>query len=626
MLSDLLTGQRLRFPIDLAEDESIPGAIAKGVREHVLVATRPVFEAAGVALRHVGLAQLATPQELERLAYVIRCDAQDLVDRAGIRIEEPTGKTNTRAAFGPLTMPRAFLELDRRRIGPKSLLVRGHHRLHWMNLLLPYCAESLESLVDTCVHCETSLGWRFARGIGNCDMCGEIVRPSEAPGMPPDLADGYRLFARLSSPQATAVADARASLPPILQSVSPDGLVNLALQLGTIVTGDAESAFSRTSFLAMSPPTLGAVASKGGELLRTFPVGLQDWVREADEGFAENIAATAKLRTRFRFLIGKNAHVEIPALIAHALPNIARYASHGLVATNRYYLYTDVRRILTLDNDQMAKFKAIPEVVARHLSAPAKRQLTQYDADYIDGLATIIRGATPARPLRRRLRLPLYAIEQLCIEQLLEPETHFILGVASSHLNVRAGSVDHLVSRIRTAAAREMAPSDCIKLLLAADCIGGGPKPWAGIVEAMLHGEIPFWLIGRGENFRDIKVRPGDLARFRRAPVELRKLPGGVCQDFCQEDAAEILNIKVSDFVRISKDIGLCPQMSGRRQASPRSDLLKVASCVAWPGEIAWRLGVKPQKIRGLMRDEGIAPISTGWDRKQLQKVGLLPT
>ena len=164
------------------------------------------------------------------------------------------------------------------------------------------------------------------------------------------------------------------------------------------------------------------------------------------------------------------------------------------------------------------------------------------------------------------------------------------------------------------------------KLLLAADCIGGGPKPWAGIVEAMLRGEIPFWLIDRGDNFRDILVRPGNLARFRRAPVELRKLPGGVCQDFCQEDAAEILNIKVSDFVRISKDIGLCPQMSGRRQASPRSDLLKVASCVAWPGEIAWRLGVKPQKIRGLMRDEGIAPISTGWDRKQLQKVGLLPT
>lgn len=625
MLSERMTGQRLRFSIDLATDESIPGAIARGVREHVLVVTRPVFEAAGVPLRHIGLAQLATRQELERLAYVIRCDPRDLADRAGVRVEEPTGKSNLQAKFGSLTIPRAFLELDRRRIAPKSLTGSDYHRLQWMNLLLPYCAESLELLVDTCPRCDTKLGWRFARGIGNCDACGEIVPAASAPALPQVLADDYRLFARLSSPHAAAVVDAQSCLPQALQSVSPDGLVNLALQLGMMATGATQKAASRLLMAAMAPDKLATSAAVGAKFLRTFPSGLQDWVREADEGFGEDIAATASLRTRFRFLIGRHAHPDIRAILNDALPNIARYASHGLVTTKRYYLYTEVRRRLSFDNDQMRNFKNCPDVVARHLSAPAKRQLTQYDADYIDGLASVLKGANSARSLRQRLHLPLYGIEQLCIEELVEAETHFIMGIASNQLHVRDTSVDHFLSRIRAAAAREAPPAKCIKLTSATNRIGGGPKPWAGIIKALLCGDVPLWMANKDGNFRDIMVRPNDLAHFRRVPVELRKLPGGMCQDFCQEDAAEVLNIKACQIARLSNEFGLGLEKSGRRQAIARGDVLRVAKRVAWPGEIGWHLGVKSQKVRYLMREEGIASIAMGWDRRQLQEAGLLP-
>ena len=557
--------------------------------------------------------------------YVVRCDPGELADRAGVRVEEPTGKSNVQASFGSLTIPRAFLELNHRRIGPRSLATSNYHRLHWMNLLLPYCAESLELLVDTCLSCDTKLGWRFARGIGNCEACGEVVPPSTVPGLPQDLADDYRLFARLSSPHAAAVVDAQSNLPQALQTVSPDGLVNLALQLGMIATGATQKAASRMSMATMAPDKLATSAAVGAKFLRTFPAALRDWVREADEGFGEDIAATANLRTRFRFLIGRHAQPDIRAILKNALPNIARYASHGLVTTKPYYLYTEVRRRLAFDNNQMANFKNCPDVVARHLSAPAKRQLTQYDADYIDGLASVIKGASSARSLRQRLHLPFYGVEQLCIEELVEVETHFIMGIASNQLHVRDASVDDLLSRIHAAAAREAPPAKCLKLTSATNRIGGGLKPWAGIVKAMLCGEVPFWMANRDGNFGDIMVRPNDLAPFRRVPVELRKLPGGMCQDFCQEDAAEILNIKACQIARLSSEFGLCLEKSGRRQAISRCGVLRVASCVAWPGEIGWHLGVKPQKVRYLMREEGIASIALGWDRRQLQAAGILP-
>lgn len=616
------SGRRLRFPVDLYDDESIPGAIARGVRQHVLVVTKPVFEAAAVSLRNTGLAQLATPAELERLAYVIRCDPAALSGRTGTRVEERSGKSSVHAKFGTLVIPRALLELDRRRIGPTSLLKHDYHRLHWMNLLLPYCTESLERLVDTCPSRDIKLGWRFAQGIGCCDHCGEVVPPSDAQHLPERLAEGYRFFGSLSSPDAASVAKAWSALPDPVRTVDPQGLVNLALQLGTIATGATPKQPSRFSLSAMTAEGLAESAALGAEFLRTFPSGLRDWVREADEGFGSDIQAIAKLRTRLRFLIGRFAYPGVPALIEQALPNIARYASHGLVTTKRYYLYTEVRRRLGFDHLKMANFKAHPDLVARHISAPAKRQLIQYDADYIDGLVAILQGATTARSVAQALRLPVYGVEQLCLDGLLEVEDHFVARIATDELLIRASTVTHLMSRILAIATAGAAPAGCRPLLLAADRIGGGPKPWATILEAMIGGSIPFWMARSAGDLGDVLVRPNDLAPFRRAPVELRKLPGGLSQHLSQRDAAEMLNIKPSDLVHVADALGPGADYKGRTR---RSSVEALADRVAWPGEIAWHLGVAPQKVRRLMREEGIAPAATGWDRSQLREAGLLP-
>lgn len=138
----------------------------------------------------------------------------------------------------------------------------------------------------------------------------------------------------------------------------------------------------------------------------------------------------------------------------------------------------------------------------------------------------------------------------------------------------------------------------------------------------MIGGSIPFWMTRSAGDLGDVLVRPNDLAPFRRAPVELRKLPGGLSQHLSQRDAAEMLNIKPSDLVHVADALGPGADCKGRTR---RNSVEALADRVAWPGEIAWNLGVAPQKVRRLMLEEGIAPAATGWDRSQLREAGLLP-
>lgn len=208
MQHDLLSGRRLRFDLDMMDDESIPGAIARGVHSHVLVRTRPVLEAAGVELKHAGYSQLATPDELERLAYVVRCSPSRMSANAGERFVPREATRVSDVRFGRHLVPRAYLELNQRRISPLSLEERDHHRLAWMNLLLPYCPESLEQLTSACALCNAKLGWHYAKGIGFCEHCGREVARSAEPPLEDELADDYRLFARLSSPDPRGVTKA----------------------------------------------------------------------------------------------------------------------------------------------------------------------------------------------------------------------------------------------------------------------------------------------------------------------------------------------------------------------------------------------------------------------------------
>lgn len=375
MQTELLSGRCLRFDLGMMDDESIPGAFGRGVRQHVLVRTRLVLKAAGIDIRHAGYTQVASLDQLERLAYVIRCQRPLLCENAGERVLPEAGSKSVDLRFGGHIVPRIYLEFDRRRISPLSLLTSSHHRLNWMNLLLPYCPESLDRLVSSCVKCGSTLGWHYAKGIGTCEFCDREIMPSAETSLPGEQADDYRLFSKLSSPSGRSVAEALNAMPEGLQATAPRTLVRLALQVGGLVQEDFIVTSSRVVVLGLPKPTLAAVISSGTAFLRSWPSGLRKRALTRSDQLRDDPHALQALRARLcRLAIRGRETDDLIDLVIDAVPDVRRHAVHGLSGDRRFYLYNDVRRRLGLEAPEMKALRDWKGIKYRRVTTSAHQK------------------------------------------------------------------------------------------------------------------------------------------------------------------------------------------------------------------------------------------------------------
>jgi hypothetical protein len=626
MSADSPLGRRLRFDLEMYYDESVPGAIARGVRDHVLIRTQPVLAAAGVRMKHIGYAQLATSAELERLAHVARCRPEAFVDRAGSRILSIEDGPSIDARFGDLILPRAYLELERRRIGPTSLRSRRHHRINWMNRLLPYCPESLERLVERCATCETSLGWRFALGIGHCEYCGTEIAPSEEPGLPEARREDFTLFAALSCPDGRSGAEARQSLPTVLADAGPGTLVRLALLAGGLVQDKPVKTTSRVAVVDLDAPILASVAAAGAALLRDWPVGFRTWVSDRSEKLRDSPEQFEELRIRLKRLV--HARSEAPDLIKLvklAVPNIEKHKSHGLVHGRRYYLYSDVQRVLGWDAELIRALRNWSGIRFVNVSSAPKNRMGQFDANQIDELATVFRGMVAMNSCTGRFKLPYYAIEQLCGAGLLEWEDHGAVLATTAWYGVRRASVDRLESALINAAESGRRPSDCLPLAVAMKGIGGRTKPWSAVIRSLESGQIQFWISGSKPTSRSLFVRPAGLAPLADVAADMPPLGFKAADTISQLDAAEVLNISAAVLERTRNELDIPFEQKGRALVAPIECVIAVARSLAWAGEISRHLKVGGAQVARIMRQLGIENVANGWCRDTLVLKGLLP-
>lgn len=625
MQTDGQSGRRLRFDLVMDDGESIPGAIARGVRDHVLVRTRPVLDAAGVDLRHVGYSQLAKPRELERLAYVIRCAPERLSANAGVGLSAGTGTKVVDVRFGAHVMPRSHLELDRRRVSPMSLDARQIHRLSWMNLLLPYCPESLERLVSVCADCGSTLGWHFSWGIGTCEHCGEKVKPSGEPSLPTALANDYRLFARLSSPGAAQVAQAIATMPEALHKTPSATLVRLTLLLGGLVQQEPVATTSRLAVLELPKPLLASIITAGVALLRSWPTGIQSWVAGRAEEVCDDPAGLRALRTRLQRLTSRGQETDdLVELVAAAFPDLRLHAAHGFTGGCRRYVYKQVQKLLGLDGPQMDALRRRDDLGYRRQTT-ATHEKGQFDAERIDRLVPAFRQSVQLNACTGELRLPLYAIELCCRPDLLVWEDEPAFLEVKSRTAVRLGSLQGLRMRLIAGKSQEPQPSGLISLSAASKRIGGRLKPWSSIVRALLEGDLPYWLSGALPTTASIRVQAAALAAFDQAvdgPLPAGMEPGRVVS---QADAAEILNLKSEQVAAWSETLGIPFAPSGRALVAPLAKVIDVARGIAWTAEISLHVGIHPVKVQAGLTERGIRRVSTGWCRQHLMDKTILP-
>lgn len=624
MLPDRVSGRRLRFDLAMGERESIPGAIARGVRDHVMVRTAPVLAAADVSMKHIGYSQIAGPDELRRLAYVARVEAERFIGSAGEPVRRAADDKSMETRFGSLLMPRVFLELDRRRIGPLSLQEQGYHRLSWMNLLLPYCPESLEQLVDRCTRCGSSLGWRYAAGIGNCDICDEEIAPATEPALTEALAENYRLFAQLSSPHAGGVDAAIMLMPSVLRGVDPGQLVRLALLLGGAVH-DETGAFSRNKVVELPAARLADVATTGTGLLRSWPTGLKEWVAGRTDELRNSPVEIERLRSRLRRIANRQLErSDIVDLVCGALPDLRMHAAHGFSNGGRYYLYKKVQSLLGLSSPRMDALKRWPAIEFLRLNTAGKEQ-GQFDVDQIDALVPAFRKTVGMSSCTTRLGLPLYAIEQLCGSGLLEWEDNGALLATGTFDRVRSVSLNDLIAGLKARAAPEGIPLDCTSLAVATKRIGGRLKPWATIIHALIDGRIRFWLKASTPTTASIMVRGRDLAAFQHVtdPAAPEGLP--ISPLINQLDTAEVLNISTALLSGIQEDLGLEFDKSGQGLATSRTQVLSIAAEIVSNAEASHHLGVHPKQVPGILDARRIRRRRGAWCRRHLIDESILP-
>jgi len=266
--------RRVRFETELASDESIPGALVRAVTAHVLYRTQPVLQAAGINITRPGHVQILERAELGHLAHVIRYAPDRLNAIRGQRVmTREEGITHQRVHFGNVHMLRSHMDLERRRISPLSLQLSNHHRLPWLNSLLPYCPVSFERLVHECPACEKPLGWRMTWGVGICEHCEQAIPPSPEPLLPKHMREDYCLFARLSSAVPDEWSAARKALPSALHEVGSATLIRMALRIGFLMQNPMIANVRMHAAPELPVDVLTNVVTDGARMLRSWPTG-----------------------------------------------------------------------------------------------------------------------------------------------------------------------------------------------------------------------------------------------------------------------------------------------------------------------------------------------------------------
>ncbi|WP_375393482.1 hypothetical protein [uncultured Sphingomonas sp.] len=617
---------RVRFAVDFADDESIPGMMVRAATEHVLHRVALIYDAAGVDCVYPGHAQLLPRADLDRIALVVRADPDRLAANAGERIHSTNfGATHQRARFGDLTLIRGHLELYRRRIGPVSLRSSAHHRVAWLNGLLPYCPVSLERLVDICGLCSETLGWLWTWGVGVCEWCERTVPASTEAPLPAGMATHYRLFAALASPVEAVRAAARASLPERLRSVGYATLIRLACRVGLICRDKPITRCTQHEIDALDPMTLASVVATGAAMLADWPTSFERFVHARADALRDNREGFLLWRTLLRRISTvKSEGEEQSALVLEVLPDLKGSFERSFAGGDRYYLPNETARCWGVDHDQVLKAVDARAVRVTHLPGITRRRM-QFDAVQVEAIGRLLRSTPAIHSLPGSLGLPLYGVEQLIDARLLRWERHPAVLAIREWVCVQRRSLDLLLERLDKSVRTGTPPKDAVSLRAASRRIGGREKPWSAIIAAILTGRLRVWGDGGPFNARKILVRPCDLAQFDTVVFAATGSAFPFSNLITQDDLGELLNVAPKYLVALTADLDLQFAEVGRAECTDKVGAITAAQRMASSAEIGHHMGLSSRKANTAMRNGSIKKVSVGWDRRQLMHLGILP-
>jgi hypothetical protein len=609
----------LRFPVELHEEESIPGALVRGVRDNVLEHSSIFFEDADLPKRNAGRTLVMPRHGLERLANFLGCDLDSLTCRAGTI--SSLGPRASSIHFGDLALERADVELTRRRVAPITLGRISFHHEAWLFSLLPYCPVSLERLVDGCSACGASIGWTKCWGIGVCEWCNVPIAPSSEAPLPEDHAPDFRFFSSLLSPRRHVRQAAVQELPPPFHEISTGLIVTMALRLGQFCRDEPVTSVRRESLKRLDPILLASVITTGTAMIRNWPEAVRGWARDSFARRMDDLEGFHQTRFQIRRLADpKLEHPTQIRMIREALPTeFGAFASSA--ALGRFITATELKRRTSVKQDRMGFIRDSLE--DRRLPGLV-RVRSQFNVQLVDEFEERYRTSIRLRRITRAMTLPAYAIEQMVCLDVIPMERDDAVRQARYGMCVQRKSVEDLHAQIRRRAAASQVPPDALPLETAARQIGGREKPWGAIFTALIRGEIRFWLQKGEVTSRTILVQPSTLGWFNDIVFDASGYSFSFSDTINRSDTEEILNIPPK-YITLLVSGGLLMFSGGTSEKCiAREDVLRLARQMVSPAELGFAMGRHPKNASATASKMGVRPIGCGWSRDDLTQLRII--
>ena len=611
---------RLRFAVNAANDESIPGMLAKGVREHVMEYLSIALDGANIKRYTPGAIQILTKEEAARLAHVLRVEPAIVLARTGI------ARSNKLVAFDDLILQKDTFEFRQRRIGPAALKVADHHRSSWLNRFLPYCPVTGELLVSQCDHCDHSLGWFSTWGIAVCERCGETVSSSREEGLPDEMMDSYRAFSDLWSLEKDRRTGARKLLPIAFDGKDFSVLFSLSLKLAALFHFGSTKKCELRNLKDVPSRELASIVASSYDIVKAWPEsltnGLETLVAPLSDRHSEFIHIWAWLKKAGN---PKISGTEQSDVLLAAMPELAGNVWRSFKQDVRTYTSSEALLKLGTKSPRLRKLADGKHVPTWTLPSRS-RSNRRYDADSIDELARNVKDSTTFASASQKHGIPVYGVEQLAAIREIELYDNASMAILFDRVRLSSSSIDNLIKSIVVQRKKFTRSRQAVALKDCATIFSGGEKPWGVILKGLGDGTIPFWGCERGFNLRDIYIDRDSLEHLT-GPKSSKIRPNFELQEWVtKEDAQDLLSTSVKG-VQAAIDSGqLQFDKKGKGFAQDKETVLKLARKIASVGELCYILRVHPKKLATHRSMTGLSKTGFGYCRASLIKRGVLPT
>lgn len=603
--------KRLLFPYAPDPAESLIGAFAEALHGHRIRSVRTGIEGAGFSLARPGSLQMAPDDRITAIASVMRTDP-GLLRATAFSSTVARG----RISLGDLEIPRAVIDLERRRISPRRLKDANFHRADWLNLLLPYCPHSLELLVDSCPACGP-LGWTVTRGVANCDQCGEAIPPSLAPALGTELTGPYRFAADLMSRNSVIGTAAASRLPEAVPAFSRSAICDVMMRAG-IVFGRRSVGGAIVNLVAQPPAEVVTVITTGARMIAGWPSSIKKEVRARTAEMGGDLPAYDRLRNDLRWIA--QGSEEGGRLIAMAFPTLDGRTADPFASDRRYYTATQTNTKLWTSSSDLKLLRDSRAIDYEEL--PSNRRLrARYDADHVDALRAALDDGTSPGAAASELDVPIYALGQLVEAGLLElseaPGVHVLRGVQISKRSIR-----ELIKMVTGAASDRLPAAACVPVrqLLAAY---PGEKPWGECLDQLISSKVALHAGGDGFSIRNLLLRSADLPKLSAVNGAVERDPTGIAR-IPLRDAYEVLGAPDEEAMAAIRSARLEILSEGRGKSVCRSELRGLAAEIAFAGEVALHEGACPIATFHRLSRQKIPRAHGAWSRSALMLRGMV--